>query len=123
MLRCVTPGGGVHHVASARGASFGACASDDSTVCSVASFSDVAPIVSPACARNGPPTVTAPPPSLTFPAQMAGTFTDGKEGTSLGYAAVDAGGVLAPYRFTRCVCDGVMPRVARRAARGDWRDA
>jgi hypothetical protein len=32
---------------------------------------------------------------------MAGTFTDGKEGTTLGYAAHDASGVLSPFRFTR----------------------
>ena len=32
---------------------------------------------------------------------MAGTFTDGKEGTTLGWAATDATGVLSPFRFTR----------------------
>lgn len=32
---------------------------------------------------------------------MAGTFTDGKEGSCLGYAAHDASGVLGPFRFTR----------------------
>ena len=41
--------------------------------------------------------------ALRSPIAMAGTFTDGKEGSCLGYAAHDASGVLGPFRFTRCV--------------------
>jgi hypothetical protein len=40
-----------------------------------------------------------PPASLST---MAGTFTDGKEGTTLAYAARDASGIMAPFAFTRC---------------------